>query len=233
LSCKKILAVIPARGGSKGVPGKNIIDFCGKPLIQYTIEAALNSKDLGECIVSTDSSEIASVAKSLGVLSPFKRPANLSGDEALSLDVVQHAVEFMESKNGSEYDFILMLQPTTPLRQATDIDKAIQLLIETRADSVISVVDVDGHHPLRMKRVVDGRLINYIDQGYEDMRPRQSLPSAYIRNGAIYAVTRDVLMNQHSFTGEDCRAYIMPSSRSINIDTLMDLELAKILKSLT
>ena len=224
---EKIIAIIPARGGSKGILNKNIIDIGGNPLIKYTIDSALGSKMLLHCVVSTDSDEIANVAKSCGALVPFKRPKHLSNDKALSLPVVQHAVELMEAEQGCQYDLVIMLQPTTPLRKTEDIDNAINLLFETNADSVISVVEVEGHHPLRMKRVVDGRLINYIDQGHEDMRPRQELPPVYIRNGAIYATRRDVLMDSNSFTGADSRAYIMPNERSVNIDTLQDLMLAK------
>jgi CMP-N-acetylneuraminic acid synthetase len=224
---KKILAVIPARGGSKGIPNKNIVNVGGNPLIKYTIDAALDSEMLTHCIVSTDSSFISDVAKSCGVLAPFKRPKRLSDDKALSLPVMQHAVEFMESEQGFQYDLVIMLQPTTPLRQAEDIDCAINLLLDTNADSVISVVEVEGNHPLRMKRVVDGRLINYIDQGQEDMRPRQELPPVYIRNGAIYATVRNILMEKNSFVGMDSRAYIMPGNRSINVDTLKDLQLLK------
>ena len=113
-------------------------------------------------------------------------------------------------------------------RELCFIDDSLTLLYSTNADSVISVVNVDGHHPLRMKRVVDGRLVNYIDQGYEDMRPRQELPSVYIRNGAIYAMKRDVLMERDSFVGDDVRAYIMSPETSINIDSMTDLQLANI-----
>jgi len=224
---KKILAVIPARGGSKGIQNKNITDVGGSPLIKYTIDAALKSTMLTHCIVSTDSNKISDVAKSLGALVPFRRPEHLSNDKALSLHVMQHAVEFMESLHGYQYDAIVMLQPTTPLRKVEDIDDSISLLLDTNADSVISVVEVEGHHPLRMKRVIDGCLVNYIDQGYEDMRPRQDLPPVYIRNGAIYATTRNTLMIEDSFTGKDSRAYIMPNERSVNIDTHQDLLLVQ------
>jgi CMP-N,N'-diacetyllegionaminic acid synthase len=223
---KKILAVIPARGGSKGISNKNIVDIDGCPLIKYTIDAALGSAMLTDCIVSTDSDVISDVAKSCGALVPFKRPKYLSDDKALSLPVMQHAVEFMEAERGYQYDLVIMLQPTTPLRQTKDIDNAINLIFDTDASSVISVVEVEGYHPLRMKRVVDGRLINYIDQGHEDMRPRQELPPAYIRNGAVYATMRNTLMKKDSFIGEDSRAYIMPPERSVNIDTMKDLSLA-------
>ena len=224
---KKILGVIPARGGSKGIPNKNIIELGGKPLIKYTIEAALSSKYLTHCIVSTDSEEIAVVAKNSGAKVPFIRPAKLATDTAQSLPVILHALEYMEKDSGFIYDAVVMLQPTTPLRSSKDIDNALELLITSQADSVISVVDVGAHHPLRMKRVIDGRLINYVDQGHEDMRPRQDLPPVYIRNGAIYAVSRQVLMDQKSFSGVDSMAYIMPHARSVNIDTLDDLTLIK------
>jgi len=224
---KKILAVIPARGGSKGIPNKNIVEIGGNPLIKYTIDTALGSEMLTHCVVSTDSDEISDVAKSCGALVPFKRPKHLSDDKALSLPVMQHAVEFMEAEQGYQYDLVIMLQPTTPLRQTKDIDNAINLLFDGNADSVISVFEVEGHHPLRIKRVVDGRLINYIDQGHEDMRPRQELPPVYIRNGAIYATRRNVLIKSNSFVGVDSRAYIMPDDRSVNIDTIDDLFLAE------
>lgn len=224
---QKILAVIPARGGSKGVKDKNIAEIGGSPLIKYTIDAAKKSNMLTHCIVSTDSEKISSVAKSCGGIVPFRRPKHLSDDGALSLPVMQHAVKFMESLHGFQYDIVIMLQPTTPLRTAEDIDNSINLLMDVNADSVISVVEVEGHHPLRMKRVVGGRLVNYIDQGHEDMRPRQELPPVYIRNGAIYATTRKVLMIENSFSGKDSYAYVMTHDRSINIDTYQDLLVAK------
>ena len=195
----KILGVIPARAGSKGIPNKNIIDSGGQPLIKYTIDAAIGSKLITDCIVSTDSKEIASLSESFGLAAPFIRPKHLSDDRSLSLPVMEHAINFMEKKFGIIYDKIIMLQPTSPLRSSEDIDKALSILISTKADSVISVVEVEANHPLRMKRIVNNRLVNYIDQGYEDMRPRQELPPVYIRNGAIYATSRDVLIKHQSF----------------------------------
>jgi CMP-N,N'-diacetyllegionaminic acid synthase len=224
---KKILGVIPARGGSKGIPGKNLIKISGKPLIQYTIEASKKSKLLTEFIISTDSEEIANFTRSVGGNAPFLRPENLSSDKALSLPAILHALNFMEKVIEDKYDIIVMLQPTTPLRSYEDIDNAISILLDKHADSVISVTDVGGHHPLRMKRIVNGRLINYIDQGVEDMRPRQDLPPVYIRNGAIYAAFREILIEKNSFSGNNCYAFNMPAERSINIDTLDDLTLAK------
>lgn len=224
----RILGVIPARGGSKGIPKKNLVPILGKPLIAYTIEAALQSRHLSRVIVSTDDKEIARISRDCGAEVPFMRPAELATDSALSLPVIQHATREMERLEGKAYDIVVMLQPTTPLRLGSDIDAGIELLLTTGADSVISVVKMDAYHPLRMKRVLeDGRLINYIEQGFEDMRPRQELPEVYIRNGALYITRRDVLINENTFTGRDCRAYIMPEVRSINIDAESDIILAE------
>ncbi len=226
----RVIGVIPARGGSKGIPRKNIYPILGKPLIAYTIEAAKASKLVTDLAVSTEDDEIARVCKSLGVDVPFKRPAELATDTAPSLTVVQHAVEEMEARLGCLYDVIVMLQPTTPLRTAADIDNGIQLLLDTGAESVVSVVDVGANHPLRMKRIVkDNVLVNYIDQGYEDMRPRQQLPPVYIRSGDIYVSRRNVIMVQNKMIGQDCRAYIVSPERSVNIDTPFDLILAEYL----
>ena len=224
---KKVLAVIPARGGSKGIKGKNIKDLGGKPLIAYTIEEALKSNLIHDCIVSTDDEKIAKVSREYGADVPFMRPDELSCDKSLSLPVVLHALEFMEKKNKFKYDAVIMLQATTPFKEVSDIDKAIIMLFENDADSVISVVNVDANHPLRMKRIVGNRLINYIDQGYENMRPRQELPPVYIRNGALYLAKRETLLEQNTFSGKNCLALEMPEEKSVNIDTFKDMLLAE------
>jgi CMP-N-acetylneuraminic acid synthetase len=223
-----VLGVIPARGGSKSIPRKNLVPLAGKPLIAYTIEAAKRSARLDRWIVSTDSEEIATVSRAVGAQVPFLRPAELAADTVLSLPVMQHALRALERMDGRPYDIAVMLQPTCPFRSAADIDAAIDLLISTLADAVISVVEVGGHHPLRMKRIVDGnRLVNYVDQDEENMRPRQQLPPVYIRNGALYLTKRSVLLEDNSFTGRDCRAYVMPVERSVNIDEVHDVFLAE------
>jgi CMP-N,N'-diacetyllegionaminic acid synthase len=225
-----ILGIIPARGGSKGIPKKNIAQINGKPLIEYTIEAARKSKFISEIVVSTEDPEIADLCSDLGCKVPFLRPIELATDSAQSLPVIQHALKEVETFNNVNYEIIVMLQPTTPLRTNDDIDQGISLLRETNADSVVSVVDVGGYHPFRMKRIIgNNQLINYIDQGFEDMRPRQELPKVYIRSGALYITRRDVLLNQNSFIGNDCRAYIMPPEHAINIDTPLDLKFAEYL----
>lgn len=181
-----ILAVIPARGGSKGVPRKNLRSLQGKPLLAWTIEAAKACGLVDRVVVSTEDPEIAKAAKDFGAEVPFLRPADLATDTALTLPVVQHAVREIE-KDGFHADLVLLLQPTTPLRTTTDIEAALRLQRETDCDCVVSVVDVGGNHPNRMKKLLpDGKLVNFVEQGFEDMRPRQLLPPVYIREGSIY-----------------------------------------------
>lgn len=225
---RKILAVVPARGGSKGIPNKNIYPIAGKPLIGYTLDCVKGSREITHCVVSTDSEEIARVAKECGGQVPFMRPIELATDMAASLPVVQHAVSQAEKLYSCSYDAVILLQPTCPLKSFADIDACIELLFTSGADSVVSVVNVGANHPLRMKRIVAGdRLINYVDQGREDMRPRQSLPPVFIRNGAIYVSLRRIVMESDLLVGDDCRAFIMPTERSINIDCFDDLLIAE------
>ncbi len=230
MSDAQVLGVIPARGGSKGIPRKNVYPLLGKPLIAYTIEPALESRLLTETIVTTDDEEIAGVSRQYGALVPFIRPAELATDLAGAVPTIQHAVREMESLRGTEYDVVVMLQPTTPLRTTEDIDTSIEKLLTTGADSVISVVDVGGHHPMRMKRIEqDGEtdiLVDYEDEKMEN-RPRQDLPKVYLRAGSIYATIRDVLMNEGSFKGRISRPYVVPPERAVNIDIMADMKLAE------
>ena len=221
----RILGVIPARGGSKGVPRKNIKELNGKPLIGYTIEAALASK-LDRVIISTDDVEIKEVVNKLGADTPFSRPEELGSDTAKSIDVAIHAIKTMEEIDGVTYDAFMLLQPTTPFRTSKDIDESINKLIETGSDSVISVVGVEAYHPARMKFLQGGKLIDppYCES-YENQN-RQELDPMYIRNGAIYLTKRETLLN-NSYKGNDCCGLVMPYERSINIDTLTDFEYAE------
>ena len=222
-----VLGVIPARGGSKGVPGKNIKPLAGIPLIAYTIRASINSKYLTRVIISTDNEEIANISQKYGGEVPFLRPPDLATDNANAIPVIQHALTTLEKNEDAViYDFVVMLQPTSPFRTEKDIDGAIKLLDQTGADSVISVVDVCSHHPARMKYLEGNKLIDPpLAESYEN-QPRQELISMYIRNGAIYATRKDVLMDG-SFKGHDCRGWIMPPERSLNIDTEMDFKHAE------
>jgi CMP-N-acetylneuraminic acid synthetase len=221
----RALGVIPARGGSKGIPRKNLKLLGGKPLIAHTIEAANASKLLTRTVFSTEDPEIADVARSLGADVPFMRPAELATDESRAMPFMIHALHSIEAMEGGlPYDALVMLQPTAPFRTGADIDGSIELLARTGADSVISVVDVGANHPARMKFLEGDRLIDppFFEDDYQ---PRQELKPMYIRNGAIYATRRGIAIGG-SFKGKDCRAWIMPSSRSANIDTLLDFQIA-------
>jgi CMP-N-acetylneuraminic acid synthetase len=225
------LGVIPARGGSKSVPRKNIAMLNGKPMIAYTIEAAQHSRRLTDFVVSSEDTEIINVAKQYGAPAPFVRPRELATDDAPSLPVVQHAVREMEALKGVKYDVIVLLQPTTPLRQAQDIDAAIDKLVTTGADSVVSVCDVGAYHPARMRTIEDDRLVELPVHEPREMLRRQDLPPVYIRNGAVYAVGREVVMSQNSMIGQVSRPYVMPENRSVNVDNPLDFRLAEILLS--
>ena len=216
----RVLGLMPARGGSKSIPRKNLVDLGGVPLIQWTIQAALGS-NLERVVVSTDDDEIAEISKSLGAEVPFKRPAELSSDQTLSIDVVLHALDVLEE----DFDAVMMLQPTSPFRTSIDIVGAIKII--DGASSVISVVPVEGTHPARMKFVEDGVLIDPPFAETIENMPRQELRPMYIRNGAIY-LTRISDLRHRTFKGALSRALIMPKERSINIDTGFDLALARV-----
>jgi len=221
----RVLGVVPARGGSKGVPRKNIAPLGDRPLIAHTLAAVAGATRLARTVVSTDDEEIADVAKQWGADVPFLRPAELAGDTAAAIPNIQHALRTVEEHGDEPYDAVLMLQPTAPFRQATHIDRAIELLEASGADSVISVVDVEAHHPARMKYIDGDRLVDPPFGEARENQNRQELEPMYLRNGAIYLTRRDVLLGG-SFKGNDCRALIMPALRSVNIDTPLDLRYA-------
>lgn len=225
-----ILGVIQARGGSKGIPKKNIYNICGHPLIAYTIAAGLGSKLITDLVVSTDSDEIAEVAKKYGALVPFKRPEELAGDKVPSVDSLVHAVLETERILGKIYDYVVELPCVSPLRNAADIDEALNKLIVDGCDSVISMTDTGEKHPTRLKKIEYDQIVDMTKEYPEPAvgSRRQDLkPIAYIRNGAIYSMRRDVLIKEHSRHGKVSRPYIMSPETSINIDTMLDLEIAE------
>jgi CMP-N,N'-diacetyllegionaminic acid synthase len=228
--CVKALAVIPARGGSKGVPRKNIRPICGKPLIAYTIEVALAARHLfHRVIVSTDDEEIAAISREYGAEVPFLRPAALADDIAPMMPVLQHAVRFVEQQDNIRLDWICLLQPTEAFRTVEDIAAALQLGQAGSCDSVISVVQVFAVHPILMKRIENGQLLPYCIEEREGTRRQDYQPPAYMRNGAIYLTRRDVLMECHSIWGKVIRPYIMPEERSVSVDNELDMKLVEIL----
>lgn len=222
----RILAVIPARGGSKGVPRKNLRSLGGRPLLSYAVEVARVAGIFTDIVVTTDDPEIQAVALREGAQAPFLRPAELATDSAGGIPTIVHAVEEMERRTGAHYDYVILLQPTAPLRTAEDVKEATRRMIDSGADAVISVVDVDNWHPMKMKRLQGDWLVDYEPPPYEGI-PRQALPRVYIVNGAVYGVRRDVLMESGSLKGERCLGYVMPPERSVNIDTEVDLVVAE------
>jgi CMP-N,N'-diacetyllegionaminic acid synthase len=223
----RVLGLVPARGGSKGIPRKNIRLLRGRPLLEYTAEAALKARGLSRVILSTEDPEIAEVGKRCGLEVPFLRPAELAEDTTPMLPVVQHAVRWLDSKR-QYFDAVCLLQPTNPLRRPEDIDGAIRQLQDTGADSVISFVEVGENHPARMKYVnSEGRVIDPPFAEQIEGQRRQDLPKLYLREGSIYLTRRAVLMEQNSFKGRDCRAWIVPAERACNIDTPLDLSMAE------
>jgi CMP-N-acetylneuraminic acid synthetase len=226
----KILAVIPARGGSKGVVRKNIQPICGKPLIAYTIETALAARHLlYRTIVSTDDFEIAAVAREHGADVPFSRPAELAGDKVPTLPVLQHAVSFIEAQDDIKLDWVLLLQPTAPLRALEDIEASLRVALRDNCDSVISVVQVFAEHPILMKRIENNQLLPFCIEEKEGTRRQDYRPAAYRRNGAIYLTRRDVLMEKDSIWGRIIRPYVMPPERSINVDSELELKLVELM----
>ena len=227
---RRILAVIQARGGSKGIPGKNIVPVAGHPLLAYTVEAGLRSELVGELVVSTDSDEIAEVARAYGAAVPFMRPAGLATDTMISMTSLRWAVLEMERMRDAEYDYVVELPCVAPLRGPEDVDGALEKLVRTGADSVISMVDTGEKHPIRLKKIVDDRIVDFTTEYPEPPQGsrRQDLePASYIRNGAIYAMTRHCIVELESRHGEDSRPWIMPPERSVNVDEPIDLEIAE------
>jgi CMP-N,N'-diacetyllegionaminic acid synthase len=223
----KVLGIVTARGGSKGILRKNIAPLLGKPLLAYTAQVALASKRLARVVLSTDDPEIAKVGEFYGLEVPFLRPRELAGDNVPTLPVLQDVIARLE-KLGDSYDAILALQPTNPLRQVEDIDGAIALLEQTGADSVISFVDVGERHPARMKRITpDGHVLDPPFAEAIEGQPRQQLERLYLREGSIYLTRTSVVMEQGSIKGCDCRAWIIPQERAVNIDTPLDLVVAE------
>jgi CMP-N-acetylneuraminic acid synthetase len=223
----QVLGIVTARGGSKGLPRKNISVLCGKPVLQYTAEAALKAERLARVILSTEDAEIAEVGRRCGLEVPFMRPPELARDDTPHVPVLQDAVRKLEEA-GFIYDAIFTLQPTNPLRLSSDIDGAIDLLERTGADSVISFVAVGEKHPARMKFIDDdGRVIDPPFAEKSEGQRRQDLPALYLREGSIYLTQHDVLMKHNSVKGRDCRAWIMPQDRACNIDGPFDLFLAE------
>ncbi len=220
------IAVIPARSGSKGLPDKNIIDLAGRPLMYYTVKAALDSGCFEEVMVSTDSEKYASIARKFGANVPFFRSEKMSGDSASSWDTVQEVLLNYEVI-GKKFKYVALLQPTSPLRDSEDIKNVFKFLTETEANNVVTITETD--HPVqwcfRLPR--SGMMDEMAASPYNYMR-RQELEKYYRENGAMYLVdARKIMKNGYNFYTDKCAGYIMPREKSIDIDTKLDLIIAK------
>jgi CMP-N,N'-diacetyllegionaminic acid synthase len=223
----KILYIIPARGGSKGLPGKNIRLLNAKPLIAHSILAAQRAQNKGIIVVSTDDTDIANIAKQYGAEVPFMRPAELSNDSASSIDVLLHAIEFYENKKQF-FDLIVLLQPTSPLRTSEDIDNAIQTMKVKKAEAVVSVCETE-HHPLWANIIPpDGSMKSFLRDDIKGLN-RQQLPTYYRINGAVFISTIKAFKKNRSFIHDNTFSYVMPQSRSVDIDYEIDFKLAELL----
>jgi CMP-N-acetylneuraminic acid synthetase len=218
----RVLGLIPARGGSKGIPGKNLVPLLGRPLIEWTLDAARESRELTDVVVSTDAEGIADVAARAGAR-VLRRPAELAADETPMRDVVLHALDELE-----ECDVVVLLQPTSPLRRAQHVDEATVLLRETGADAVVSVVEVPHRYvPQSLMQMIDGRLVAL--EGDVPSR-RQDKAVLYARNGpAVLAVRSESARRHATLFGEVCRPYVMSPADSVDVDEPSDLELAEFL----
>ncbi len=224
-----MLAIIPARGGSKGIPGKNIKELCGKPLIAYTIEAALKAQEIHRVVVTTDSKEIAKVAMQYGAEIPFMRPSYLASDESSAVDVYLHAVEYLEKKDKIRNDKFVVLLPTAPLRDAYEIDHAVLTMKECACTTLISVVEADV--PVSWYYHMNENMI-IKNAGFDSehaINNRQMNSRYYIPNGAIYILDYQLLKRKRTYYTDDTIGYVMTKKKSVDIDTEDDFEYVKYL----
>jgi CMP-N,N'-diacetyllegionaminic acid synthase len=225
---KRILGVITARGGSKGIPRKNIKDLAGKPLIAYTIEEAKKSKLLTRCIVSTDDSEIAEISKKYDADIPFIRPSEIAQDDSTSMDVAQHAIRYLKDELNEDYDYLMILQPTSPLRIVEDIEKSIEKIVDTSADSVMSMMELVDFSIKKLKRIEDDKVHPFLEDEGKTSGRRQDLTKMYKRNCAIYLTKVELIENGDLF-GKVSRPHIMPEDRSLDINEPFDFDVAELL----
>lgn len=219
----KILAITLARGGSKGIPNKNIININNKPLIYYTLKEAKKCKFINDYIVSTDSLKIKKIAEKYKVEVPFIRPKKYSSDNSSSVSALIHATKFMEKYKGYKYDYIIELMCTNPLKDVNDINAIIKKIITTKSESVIAMHRVYEHHPSRIKKIINDKIIDFIKEKNEARR-QDLKPFAYIRSGAIYCMNRNYLIKKkRRYGGKNSRPYILEDFKGVNIDSENDL----------
>jgi len=221
-----VLGIVPARGGSKGVPGKNIRPLAGRTLLDYAARVARESGVIDRVILSTESSEVAEAGRRAGLEVPFLRPAALAQDDTPMLPVVQHALETLGGESW-EPDVVVLLQPTSPLRRPDHVRDAVAMLLATKADSVVTVVEVPRHlSPDYVMRIESGRLVPFLPEGRRVAR-RQDARPAYSRDGTVYACWRETIERFGSIYGDDCRPLLIDACDSLSIDSTGDWDEAE------
>ncbi|MEX2113437.1 MAG: acylneuraminate cytidylyltransferase family protein [Pirellulales bacterium] len=222
------LGIIPARGGSKRLPRKNLLPLAGKPLVAWSIEAALHARLLSRVVVSSENAEVLAIAKDYDPRLPLPRPVELAGDKSLAIEFVKHALSTLEARGEGPFEAIVIVQPSSPLTLPEDIDATVELLAASGAESAVSVMQLDhAIHPVKLKILEGDRLLPYL----EDERGRMAdheLPTIYVRSGSVYATRREVI-ERGRILGDDCRGYVMPRERAIDINVLLDFQFAEFL----
>lgn len=222
-----VLAIIPARGGSKGLPRKNILPLLGKPLIAYTIEEAKKSKYISRVIVTTDDDEIAQVSIKFHAEVPFMRPKDLASDNISTNDVIRHTLDTIMLQDGKLPQIICLLQCTSPLRTVEDIDNTIEKIIKSDFDSAVSVCEVDNN-PYWMN-VFNGEKLSYFIEEGKNIKRRQDLPKVYQMNGAVYVTKTEAFLRENNIECESITGYIMDKEKSVDIDTSIDFKIAELI----
>jgi len=224
-----VVCVIPARGGSKGLPGKNIKNFCGKPLIAHTIEQAKQSKYIDRVLVSTETEEIAKISLEYGAEVPFIRPMELAGDSSSTVDVLLHAINWLENVDQYAFDILLLLHTTTPLRSVEDINRCIALMVDEKADNVFSVAESHRNPYFNMVEEGSDGFVRLVKE--DCFSTRQAAPQVYDMNASIYVWWKTVLKEGQKIFLKKTKAYVMPKERSIDIDDDLDFGIAEFLRT--
>lgn len=223
-----VLAIVPARAGSKRIPGKNMRALGGKPLAAWAIEAGLAARSVDRLVVSSDDPAVLELAASYHADLPLQRPVGFAGDDSPAIDYVRHALEVVESAGDGPFDVVVILQPSSPFTAPADIDATVQLLLDTGADSAVTVVQVDHmFHPLKFKVMQGDRLSPFVEEERGRMAAHE-LPAVFVRNCAVYATRRGAI-DRGEILGDDSRGYVMPRERSIDINDPLDLAFAAFL----
>ncbi len=228
---KYVLAIIPARGGSKGLPGKNKRALLGKPLVAWPIDTALAASSVDKVLCTTDDNEIREIAIAHGAEAPFLRPAQLASDTASSIDVIQHAIEYLAAR-GEQFDYVALLEPTSPLTTSADVEAALRTLHARRndADSIVGISRVESTHPeYDVRRSPDGLISPYIAQNFKALKRRQDIEPLFFLEGSLYLATTTSLLKERSFYHDRTLGYEMPRWKSIEIDELVDFMIVETL----